>query len=78
MIGMVESVATVTIYGDDTDTRVRGRVLVECGDGGSVGATVEGDPEVFVDGGWHRAWDFVGDTDVERIEEALCAEALDT
>jgi hypothetical protein len=67
MSRLVEREVTITIDGDERDVPMRSWVEV-----GAVGATLDGRPEVFVDGEWTE----MDRAEIDRVEDAVCEQAI--
>ena len=67
MSRLVEREVTIIIDGDEHDAPVRCWVDVR-----AIGASLDGRPEVFVDGEWTE----MECADIERVEDAICEQAI--
>lgn len=77
---LFETETTISLDGGEQDVSIRCHVEVGHGVavGGGLGAVLDGDPEVFLDGKWLATDDAaLAEADRERIADALIACALE-
>ena len=67
-MSLVERAVTIEVDGDERDVPMRAWVVVT-----PMNASLDGSPEVFVDGEWIE----MADSDVERFSDAILEQATD-